>query len=227
MNSLGAWDSAWRQGLRAARQNLVAGAAVWIVGALIVSSYYAWPAARRVWDAFSAWRIAQGLVYPLVATSLFGGVFPLVAQILLRRDRAKPAMRAWIFAICFWGYKGLETNFFYRFQAWLFGDDAHLTTVVAKLIMDMAVWCPIWAVPVTAYLYFWKESGFNRERLGQLWGWDGYRVFVLPTLVSNWLIWLPSVCFIYLLPLPLQVPLFNLVLFLFVLILTVVVRRPT
>jgi hypothetical protein len=80
---------------------------------------------------------------------------------------------------------------------------------------------------VTAYLYFWKEASYQRERLAQLWGWDGYRTFVLPTLVSNWMIWLPSVCFIYLLPLPLQVPLFNLVLFLFVLILTIVVRRPS
>ncbi len=226
MNTAGAWLTAWRTGLRAARQNLLAGVLVWTAGAAIVASYYRWPAARAAWDNFAVWRASLGLVFPLLSTALFGGVFPLIAQTLARRDRARPDARAWLFALGFWAYKGLETNYFYRFQAWLFGDDAHWTTVAAKVLFDLGLWSPLWAVPVTAYLYLWKEAGFQRERLAQLWGWDGYRTFVLPALVSNWMIWLPSVCFIYLLPLPLQVPLFNLVLFLFVLILTVVVRRP-
>ena len=225
MSSPGSWDAAWRAGIHAARQNIAAGAAVWAFGGAVVVTYYTWPPAHAAWDHLAVWREHLGFLYSIVATCLFGGVLPMLFQTLVPAARGRMTTGAWVFGAAFWAYRGFEVDLFYHFQAWLFGAGTDAASVARKVCFDALIYSPIWAVPVTAYTYIWKESGFQIERMRGMWGWHGYRVYVLPALVSNWIVWIPAVSLIYSLPSPLQVPLFNLVLFLFVLILTVLTRR--
>ena len=46
------------------------------------------------------------------------------------------------------------------------------------------------------------------------------------TLMSTWAVWIPAVTIIYCLPAPLQIPLFNLVLCFWVLVLSFISKRP-
>jgi hypothetical protein len=43
---------------------------------------------------------------------------------------------------------------------------------------------------------------------------------VIPLMIANWVVWIPAVSLIYLFPLPLQLPLMNIILALWCLILT-------
>jgi hypothetical protein len=49
---------------------------------------------------------------------------------------------------------------------------------------------------------------------------------VLPILIANWGIWTPAVAIIYLLPTALQLPMQNIVLCFFTLLLATITRRP-
>ena len=56
------------------------------------------------------------------------------------------------------------------------------------------------------------------------------RLFLLylpTTIITNWLVWIPSVLLIYLMPPMLQIPLFNLVLCFFVLVLAILNTDPS
>ncbi|MEM1442602.1 MAG: hypothetical protein AAGF67_09685, partial [Verrucomicrobiota bacterium] len=74
--------------------------------------------------------------------------------------------------------------------------------------------------PVTALCYGWKRAGFS---------WNAYRPNLKPShflfqiaslLLSTWIVWIPATAIIYSLPLVLQIPLFNLVLCFFVLLIS-------
>jgi hypothetical protein len=66
----------------------------------------------------------------------------------------------------------------------------------------------------------WKDVDFSVKRLAADLGWDFVFYRVPSVLCSTWLVWVPAVSLIYSLPSTLQIPLFNLVLCFFVLILT-------
>jgi hypothetical protein len=57
-------------------------------------------------------------------------------------------------------------------------------------------------------------------------GFDFITFSVPVTLMSTWAVWIPAVAIIYCLPPPLQIPLFNLVLCFWVLVLSFISRRP-
>ncbi len=88
------------------------------------------------------------------------------------------------------------------------------------------VYCPAFAVPFTVLVYTLGEQNFSLSAVWQDFrspGWYARRV--LTPLISNLGIWLPSVAIIYSLPSPLQLPLQNLVLIFFTLILAHLTRR--
>jgi hypothetical protein len=113
--------------------------------------------------------------------------------------------------VAFWAYKGLEVDLLYRLQSRVFGDTAHWTVLVQKVLVDQLLYCPLLAIPATTLCYSGLRRGWRRLLDGRsLAGW--YRREVIPLLVLNWMVWLPAVSLIYCLPLPLQLPMQNLVL---------------
>ena len=81
-------------------------------------------------------------------------------------------------------------------------------------------------MPVSAIVYAWAESRCNTPALIadiRAPGWYVRRV--LPMLISNLGVWVPAVCIIYALPTPLQLPLQNVVLCFFTLLMAHIARR--
>lgn len=114
----------------------------------------------------------------------------------------------------------MEVDLLYRLQAIMFGNDNQVATIAEKVFFDQFVYNPFWVAPSTTLIYLWKDMEFSwsktQARLTR-------RFFVhstLTILISTWFIWIPAVIIIYSLPLPLQIPLFNLVLCFFVMLLT-------
>jgi len=94
------------------------------------------------------------------------------------------------------------------------------------MALDQFVYCPLFAVPITVLVYAWIEEHYRAApvvtdvRAGQ---W--YRRRVVPVLISNFGVWIPAVCIIYALPTPLQLPLQNIVLCFFTLLLAHVTAK--
>ena len=119
----------------------------------------------------------------------------------------------------FWAYKGIEVDLWYRLQAHMFGTGHGVATIATKVVMDQFVYCPFFAVPVTAAVYQLVDNGYNGRSLRDdvrkpRW----YLRKVLPVLISNLGVWVPAVVVIYMLPTALQLPLQNLILCFYTLI---------
>lgn len=206
-------------GMAGMRQNALPGLALWSLALLLVLADRLIPAAHAFFESVGRWKERGGLPFSATSTAFFGGVVPVV----LLMARGKIARR-WpaelVFYALFWAYKGVEVDLLYRLQGSWFGQQATPGTIVAKVAVDQLVYNPVWAAPTTALAYLWKESSFSwaatRAKLGR-----EFWFFAVPvTLMSTWAVWIPAVTIIYCLPAPLQIPLFNLVLCFWVLVLS-------
>ncbi len=215
----------WRQSLAAARLNLWPGLALQTVALGLLASYYWIPDIRAFFDQVALLKQQMGWWYGLISTAVFGGVIPFLFLRLNPATRAMTPYSHGLFYILFWGYKGLEVDALYRLQAWLFGSGNDWRTLSLKVLGDQLIYNPIWSAPMSVFFFHWKELGFGLANLRKT-PWLSYlKQAIPPALVSTWIVWVPTVTIIYSLPSSLQVPLFNVVLCFWVLLLTTLTRH--
>ncbi len=221
--------------MAAARANTVPGMVLSVFALTLLLSYWYAPPVTAGLERLGDIKLSLGWPFAVISTALFGGVIPWVVQRLRPAFRAQTLWSHLVFYAVFWGYKGFETNLFYDLQAWLFGHEPTLGVVIAKVLVDMVLWVTVWAVPTTVLAYQWKDA-----RLGPgprplrpasdpakrgAWAW--YQRRCLPVIISNWAVWTPAVCVIYCLPVALQLPMQNLVLCFWSLLLVLQVSGPS
>ncbi len=204
---------------RAIRANWPISLTLGSIAAAIIVSYYFVAPLRTPMEQLAELKERYGLRFAIVSTGIFGGLLPL----LIEQFRSNPSRRldraSLLFFTGFWGFKGAEIDLLYRGQALLFGDVASPGTVVAKVTVDMLIYVPLWAIPSVVIAYLWLDNSFDyRRTLGSL-GPKWYRHRILPVMVMNWIIWVPAVTVIYSLPLTLQLPVQNIILLLFAIVL--------
>jgi len=204
------------------RANLGPALALQAAALALVVGYYRYPWLQAEMGRLSELHKETGFVYALISTGLFGGFLPFL---FLRYGPKGPDgdphydWRQGIALTVFWAYKGFEVDLWYRIQAHGVGTGHGPATIAIKSFLDQFVYCPLYAVPVTTAAFQAIESHFDWSALkadirGR--GWYGRRV--LPVLIANLAVWLPAVAIIYALPTSLQLPLQNLVLCFFTLI---------
>lgn len=209
------------------RATVVPGLVLQAAALALVFAYYRHPPTRAVLARLAEFRAETGVAFGVVSTGLVGGVIPLL---YLRSRRATRSRYTWVQGaglIAFWAYKGAEIEFFYRFLAHVVGEGVGVATIAIKMTIDQFVYCPLFAVPVTVLVYGWIDARFDFAPVREDWGkprW--YRRRVLPVLIPNLAVWIPTVCIIYALPTPLQLPLQNVVLCFFTLLLAHITREP-
>jgi hypothetical protein len=210
----------WKAGLRGARANILPGFVLQIVALVVVLAYYYHAPTRAAFERLTAFRAHTGFAFGMVSTALFGGLLPFLYVRFNSAPRREYGWRQGLLLTAFWGYKGLEVEAWYRLLARVVGEGHDATTVVIKSVLDQAVYCPVLAVPLTVLVYKWGAEGFNFRAVAADFrapGW--YARSALPTLIANAGVWVPAVAIIYSLPTPLQLPLQNLVLVFFTLLL--------
>ena len=219
-------EAPWHAGLRAARANLLPGLFLQFTALALVLAYYWHPPTRALFEELIALRQRTGMVYSIIATSICGGVLPFI---YMRSQPATASRYTWIsgvFFTLFWGYKGVEVDVWQHTLAHFIGNDNRPATIAIKVFIDQFIYCPIWAVVVTVTAYSWQNAGFRWEpvladfRAG---GW--YQRHVLPALIANFGLWVPLVALIFSLPLALQLPLFDLVLMFYTLLIAHITHR--
>jgi hypothetical protein len=215
----------WKAGVRGARANLLPGLALWAVAAATVASYYFWPAAHAAFEQLAVFRERSGFFYAIVATGLCGGFIPFLYLRAQKNPGVPYVWRDAAFLTLVWAYKGIEVDLVYRGLAHLLGTGHNPGTLLGKMFLDQFVYCPIWAVPSTLLVYVLREARYDWALVGRRLDRRFYPREVLPALLANMGVWVPAVLLIYSLPSPLQLPLFNVVLCFWTLILAHVAAR--
>ncbi|HEU5081226.1 MAG TPA: hypothetical protein VFT72_18585 [Opitutaceae bacterium] len=219
-------EAPWKVGLRGARAHVLPGLALQAVAVVIGLLYYFHPASRHLMEQLSEFKARTGFLYSIAATALFGGVLPCLYLALQPETRGRFDWKQNLGLIALWAYKGVEVDLWYRFLAHTVGTNVTVGTVVTKMILDQFIYCPIWAVPFVVFIYVLIESHYDwRETLNDLRRPRWYVRRAVPNLISNMGVWIPTVCVVYSLPSTLQIPMFNLVLCFYTLLLAYISGR--
>jgi len=216
-----------RPGLRGLRRNLIPGLVLQICALAIVLGYYFAPAFQATLDAIGGIKARYGYFYSAVSTAVFGGAIPFLVLFLTRQV---PKGRAWAglaFYVGFWMWKGVEVDALYRCQVLLFGNAVTFGTVAAKTCVDQFAYNPLWAGPTQVIFFLWKDANFSWTGLKWQLEQEGLLHRVVVVLFSTWVVWIPAVAIVYTLPSALQIPLSNLVLCFWCLLLSFISKSGT
>lgn len=204
--------SPWRQSVAAARANLLPGLVLQAFALALLLAYYFHAPSHHAMDLLADLKARWGWRYSLPATAFCGGLIPYLYLRLMPRTRAATPFSHGLFYVAFWAEKGVEVDLFYRFQGWLFGNQAGVATVISKVLLDQFVYSVLWSAPCALIAFYWKDAGFSFARLRSL-RWGRFLRGNLPkAFIGMWGVWVPAVTIIYSLPASLQIPLFNIVL---------------
>jgi len=217
--------NAVREGMIAARRNAWPALLLMIAGSLLVAAYYNNPGVRLALENVVQLREKMGLVYPMLSTAFFGGLLPVI----MRRFHLgiKEALSGVVFYLLFWAEKGIEIDLFYRLQDWMWGPDNDWQTLLAKMCFDQFVYSVLIAAPTMTLAYLWKDAGFKVGGVRVALSEKSLLARILTVQLSGWAVWIPGVLIIYAFPQPLQLPLNNLILTLWVMLLILLTRAKT
>ena len=200
--------------LHAARANIVPGLIVQSVMLAIFLAYKYYPPTTVALNHLADLKGRWGYGYSAIASIIAGGLIPELLRIGVFQ-RGKILHRNvdnLCFSVPFWCFMGVVVDGFYRAQAVWFGAEAVFPVVLTKVIIDQFVYNPLFAAPLTAALYDWKNRGYGLHEFGGFFKVRYYRDVVVPTLFATWGVWIPVVSILYSLPSLLQIPLFALAL---------------
>jgi hypothetical protein len=190
----------------------------------LVTSYYQWPAVAGMWEAVGALKVRWSYGFSLASTIFAAVVMPFLVQAAMGTLPAEGRWRRLLFLGVFWGYRGMEIDLFFRFQGVLFGHGNDALTLVKKLLVDQLVYGPLWAVPTYIIALRWEEFGFSWARTRASLDREFWTHTCPMVMITNWIVWIPTLVLVYSLPAALQFPLFSVVMCFFVLVVTVMAK---
>ena len=199
--------------------NLLPGLCLQLFALTIGLSYFYWPASQQTFQFFADLKAEYGAVYAVISTSIFGGLLPFLYLFSRGKVLFLPFIQL-LFYIIIWAVLGGLINAFYGLQIVLFGEGTDWLTVLKKTSFDQFVFTVFVTSPLIALAFLWKDQQFNWHKTKMYFD-DLIKVQIPTTIVTTWIIWIPAVSLIYMMPSNLQIPLFNLVLCFFVLILAI------
>jgi hypothetical protein len=219
-------ESPWQTGLRGARATAIPGAILVSGAVAVVVAYYQSESVHAALEHVAAFRTRWGVLYSIVATSLFAGVIPFL---YLHFNRATAATHPWrhlLFFALFWGWKGAEVDYFYRLQAYLFGTDLSFATIAKKLLFDQLVYNGLFAAPYGVLVYDWKDANYSwRPALADFRRPRWYQRRVLAVMIAVVGVWVPAAACIYAMPAALQLPLNSMVNCFWVILFSLILAR--
>jgi hypothetical protein len=216
--------------VRAIKTNLVPGLVLQALSLFIIILYYSSSGANYALNVLGDFKASYEVAFAICSSAFFGGFLPITFKYFVKHIEAQKKMKRGefpqslavgtvddntgiasnhssayitdlIFYSIFWGYKGIEVNYFYRLQGVMFGEDSSFGVVFPKVCVDMFIYNPIWAGPTLIAIFMWKECGFDIKEAVRRVKLRFYYAWQLPQYCfSNWIIWIPLVTIIYLLP---------------------------
>jgi hypothetical protein len=204
-----ALNAAIRKGLRATWDNLLPILVLQGAMAATVAAYFVWPAGSEALSRFAAWQHSGGFLAAAAATALAGGAMSEVSLVYLRdKGRWTPGHLGNLgFKLVMFFISGGIVFEFYQWQAVWFGTGLAWSVVVPKVLVDQFLYTVLWSTPYQTLMTRWQALNYSGRRLWNELNADFIAQRMLPVLVTNWMLWIPCVTFIYSMPLNIQMPL--------------------
>jgi len=209
------------------KQNFIPGIILQIFALSIVLMYYNLDFAEGFFKYISAMKKEYGYIFSAISTAIFGGIIPFILLSITGKIKKKFFIITFVFYVLVWMWKGIEVDAFYRLQGVLFGDKPTIYVTLKKTFVDQFVYNPIWAAPSLTIVYLWRDCDFSFRKLKSQLNIDFITFKVPSVLLSTWFIWIPAVLIIYQLPQDLQLPLFNIILCFWALLLSYISNHNT
>lgn len=206
------------------RQNRLACVLLNVLVIVLVASYYTVPSIAAVWESVGAFKMRWSYGFSLASTVFAAVLLPSLVQWMLGTLPVVDRVKRIALLILFWGYRGMEIDLFYRFQNWLFGTGNDTHTLIKKVLLDQFVVSPLWFVPTYVLALRWIDCGGSWTRTRPTLNREFWLHTCPVVLVTNWVVWIPTVALVYTLPAALQFPLFSVVMCFFILIITLMTR---
>jgi hypothetical protein len=191
----------------------------------IVLGYFWSPPVHDALDWVGAVKVRYGYAYSAIATCIFGGLIPYLVLSLAGRISKQRRWAELAFYLILWFWKGIEVDALYRAQAVWFGEGSSVGTIAVKTAVDQFGYVPLWAAASQVLLFTWKDAGFSASATRAAFERQPFAQRVLVVVFSTWVVWIPAVAIVYSLPSALQVPLFNLVLCFWCLLMSFISRE--
>jgi len=206
------------------RRNRIPALILQTFAAVLLALYFLVPELRSGFEAIGKLKADTGIWFALVSTAFFGGFIPWI--VMVQRGRIKKGERTkhLLFFLGFWALQGFMVDQLYTLQDEWFGSEATLRVLLLKVLVDQIPFNLFWATPNSLIFYGWKNADFSWRKLWQSHSKQSFFQKYATIQISAWVIWIPAVLMIYSLPPNLQVPLFNLVLCFFSLVLAFISR---
>lgn len=210
----------------ALKQNILPGLVLQFFALAIVLVYFFVPGSQPLYSWFGVLKHDYGFAYAFIATAVFGGLIPFLYLYATKGlDKNRNLYGLLFFYLVFWGLKGMEVDFFYQLQGMWFGYENTFKTIAQKTAVDQFIYSAFWAAPSITIVYLWVECGYDFRTWWAALDRKFFGVKIPTVILSNWMVWFPAVSIVYSMPQDLQIPLFNLVLCFWVLLLAVLNKK--
>ena len=180
---------------------------LWALAFSLVLSYYKLPVAKKLLQPIFNLQFHGGWKAAVANRVVFCGLLPGIFLATVRSIRPRRTV-ATILANCMWmGLWGVLSNMFFTMQASIFGNNIDFTTILCKILVDKCIWSALLCVPLNSLFFFWEGCDLSLTRCKSQWPGNYIRNIYLPLLVTDFMVWIPVQCAVYMFPLPLQIQL--------------------
>lgn len=197
-------ESVWI-GWKSVTANALPMAILWLLAVAMVWLYYHSPGAAAVMDPLAKWQTEYGWSASFFNRLFFAGVVPGIFLVTVKALKVRHPVRVALAQGVWCGVWGIVCGWFFELQAFAFGDDSSLITLVLKTVVDQFVWTVLVVAPANGAFFLWMGQDFSLARTRRAWPRRFYSELVLPILLPNWCLWIPVVAIVYAFPLPLQI----------------------
>lgn len=195
-------------GWASVKANAVPMFVLWLMAVASVLSYYFLPRAAVFLEPLARWQCSCGWAAAFLNRFVFCGVLPGVFVLTMPRLRLAAFPFLTVVATGLWGgVWGILTDGFFRLQGAWFGVEPTIGSIVLRTLTDQFVWNVFIVTPCVAAFYYWIGCGFSFRKARETWPQQWIMRVILPSLVTNWCVWIPVVAAIYAFPVPLQIQL--------------------
>lgn len=171
---------------------------------LVVVWYFRSPGLQAFARQVGQWKTAGGLPFAFLAGAIAGGAMPVLALIATRKFTGDWGRAVWSGLV--YGIIGIFVDLLYLLLGQWIGRGNEYPVVATKVAIDMFVFSPFLSIPTAAFLFAWWREKLRGSYFKDALSRRFYVDEVLKALPLTWAFWIPMLCCIYVLPVPIQFP---------------------
>ena len=191
---------------RAFAANIGPAVALWLLAISLLALYAYFPPAHAAMGQVAQLKSRLGWGFSMPAQAIAAGLLPFLFQRFQSGNHRRLTWAQLPFLLAVRALMGAMTDEFYHLQSVIWGDTSAPLTVLFKTVFDMTVYTPLIVLPLVVWTFGLLDNNYaldtTRAALGP--NWKTQRV--LPLYLAALIVWVPTLCVLYALPLELQFP---------------------